>query len=89
MQDTFPTASGSDSEPDEVLDLVASVLQMNPAELSEDDGMETLAQWDSLKVILLASMIEVTFGITLAGDEIEKLTSIRSVRQVIDLHGGR
>ena len=79
----------SRSEPDEVLALVASVLQVNPAELAEDDGMETLAQWDSLKVIMLASMIEVNFGVTLTGDEIEKLTSVRAVRQVIDRHGGR
>lgn len=71
----------------DVITLIASVLQMDPARISEDDGTETLPQWDSLKTVLLASQIEVTHGITLDSDDIDALTSVRGVRAVMARHG--
>jgi acyl carrier protein len=46
-----------------------------------------MPQWDSLKIILLASMIEVTHGITLSSEDIEQLTSVGAVRAVAARHG--
>lgn len=71
----------------DVLTLIGSVLQVNPAQLAEDDGIETMPQWDSLKTLLLASMVEVSYGITLGDQDIEALTSVRSVREVLARHG--
>jgi acyl carrier protein len=71
----------------DVRTLLASVLQVPPHQLSEDDGMETLPQWDSLKTLLIASMAEVTWGITLSSSEIDRLTSVRAVRAVLAGHG--
>ena len=73
--------------PAHVAALVAQVLQVDPAALSADDGMETMPQWDSLKVIMLASMIEINLGITLDNSEIEQLTTVRAVAQVMARHG--
>ena len=73
----------------DVLALVASVLQVSPADLAEDDGSETMPGWDSLKIVLLASMIEVTYDITLDSREIERLTTVRAVREVLASHGRR
>ncbi|WP_332826443.1 acyl carrier protein [Ramlibacter sp.] len=71
----------------DILPLIAQVLQVRPADLSEDDGVQTMPQWDSLKIILLASMIEVTHGITLSSEDIEQLTSVGAVRAVVARHG--
>ncbi|MCE3269775.1 MAG: hypothetical protein K0S57_172 [Ramlibacter sp.] len=71
----------------DILPLIAQVLQVQPADLSEDDGVQTMPQWDSLKIILLASMIEVTHGITLSSEDIEQLTSVGAVRAVAARHG--
>jgi acyl carrier protein len=65
------------------LELLASALQVNPADLSEDDGMQTLPEWDSLKVLQIASMIEIDCGVTLEGSDVERLTTVRDVREVI------
>ncbi|WP_037246784.1 acyl carrier protein [Rhodoferax saidenbachensis] len=70
----------------DVLPLIASVLQVTPDSLREDDGAETVPAWDSLKTILLASMIEITYDITLDNSEIEQLTTVRAVREVITRH---
>ncbi|WP_374665731.1 acyl carrier protein [Ramlibacter sp.] len=71
----------------DVAQLIASVLQVDPARLSDEDGVETLEQWDSLRIVLLASMIEVSYGLTLQSEEIDSLTSVRAVRAVLARHG--
>ena len=70
-----------------VLDLIASVLQVNAADLREDDGTETIAAWDSMKILMLASMIEISYDLTLDNSDIEQLTSVRAVRAVLARHG--
>lgn len=67
--------------------LIATVLQMDPAALSEDDGADTLGAWTSLKTMMLASTLEITYDITLDNSDIERLTSVRAVREVIARHG--
>lgn len=70
----------------DVLTLIASVLQVSPDSLREDDGIETVPAWDSLKTILLASMIEITYDVTLDNSDIEQLTTVRAVREVVARH---
>lgn len=72
----------------DILPLIAQVLQVDAAALSEDDGVQTMPQWDSLRIILLASMIEVTHGVTLSSADIEQLTSVGAVRSVVARHVG-
>lgn len=73
----------------DILPLVAQVLKVDAAQLQDDDGVQTLPQWDSLKVLLLASMIEVTYDITLDNTDIEQLTTVRAVREVVQRHVAR
>ncbi len=71
----------------DVLTLIASVLQVNAADLHEDDGTDTVDSWDSLKTILIASMVEINYSITLDNHDIEKLITVRGVREVLARHG--
>jgi acyl carrier protein len=73
----------------DILPLIAQVLKVDAAQLQDDDGVQTLPQWDSLKVLLLASMIEVTYDITLDNTDIEQLTTVRAVREVVQRHVAR
>jgi acyl carrier protein len=66
--------------------LIASVMRVSPDALHENDGAETVPTWDSLKTILLASLIEITYDITLDSSDIEQLTTVRAVREVIVRH---
>lgn len=70
----------------EVRALIASVLQIPADALHDDDGAETVESWDSLKTVMLASMIEITYDITLDNSDIERLTSVGAVREVIARH---
>jgi acyl carrier protein len=70
----------------EVRALIASVLQIPADALRDDDSTETVDSWDSLKTVMLASMIEITYDITLDNSDIERLTSVSAVREVIARH---
>ena len=83
----MPSAPSAPSPLNDAIALIAAVLQVDAARLSENDGMATVPQWDSLKVILLASMIEVELGVTLDNAEIEQLTTVRAVSEVLARHG--
>lgn len=64
-------------------DLIASVLQVDPASLKEEDSRYTLEVWDSLRTLMLASTIEITYNVTLSNDDIERLTSVADVKDVV------
>ena len=70
----------------EVRALIASVLQIPADALHDDDSTETVDAWDSLKTVMLASMIEINYDITLDNSDIERLTSVSAVREVIARH---
>lgn len=74
---------------DEVLAFIASVLQVDASQLNEYDGTETVPAWDSLKTLLIASMIEINHGVTLSNSEMERLTTVRAVREVLARHVAR
>lgn len=71
---------------EEVLAFIASILQIDPSQLHEDDSTETVPAWDSLKTLLIASMIEINHGVTLDNSEMERLTTVRAVREVLARH---
>lgn len=70
----------------EALAFIASVLQIDPSQLREDDGTDTVPAWDSLKTVMMASMIEINHGVTLDNSEMERLTTVRAVREVLARH---
>lgn len=67
--------------------LVASLMELDEAEVGEDTGRETVAQWDSLRELMLASALESEYGITLTLDEFQMLHSVRTVMQVLERRG--
>lgn len=67
--------------------LIASLMELDEAEVGEDTGRETVAQWDSLRELMLASALESEYGITLTLDEFQMLHSVRTVMQVLERRG--
>jgi acyl carrier protein len=67
--------------------LIASVLRIDPSQVKDEDTSETLQNWDSLSSAMLASEIEIVHDITLDDSEIEHITSVRAVRELLARHG--
>jgi acyl carrier protein len=62
-------------------DVIKNVLDIDS--VSEEDSMQTIKSWDSLRHLNLVMAIEEHFGITFDPDEIPELTSVRSISAAI------
>lgn len=64
---------------DAVRMVIADVLEIEPALVSDDASRETLGEWDSLSHLRLVMALEETFGIRLTMGEIVELTSLQAI----------
>lgn len=71
---------------DRIVPLIAATLSVDPASLRDEDGVETVANWDSLRTLTIVSMIEITYGITLDNSELEQMTTVKRIREIVARH---
>jgi acyl carrier protein len=71
----------------ELIDLVAVTLGVGSHQLTENSNAGDFPKWDSLRIVLLGSMIEQTYGLTLSSEEISSLNSMTSVISTVRRHG--
>jgi len=67
--------------------LVAEVLQIPAASITDDLAMKDLDAWDSLKHMELIVSLEETFGLQLTFDDIVAMQSIRDIKRVLSERG--
>ena len=72
---------------DKVETLLAEVLQMPAAEITDDLAMKDVEAWDSLKHMELVVSLEETFSIELTFDEIVAMQSVREIKRVLRARG--
>ena len=60
---------------DKLREIMADILNVPPDEISSDTSSDSVASWDSLAQINLASAIEEEFGISFSVQEIEAMKS--------------
>jgi acyl carrier protein len=67
--------------------LVAEVLQIPAASITDDLAMKDLDAWDSLKHMELIVSLEETFGLQLTFDDIVAMQCIREIKRVLSERG--
>ncbi len=72
---------------DQVQQVFASVLKVEPASLTDHSTPENTPNWDSLNAMRLVSAIEETFKVELTTREIVKMRSLAIVREVLRKKG--
>ena len=63
--------------------VVAEVLQVPAAEVTDDLAMKDLDAWDSLKHMELIVALETAFDVQLTFDEIVAMRSVREIKRVM------
>jgi acyl carrier protein len=71
----------------DLTEVIKNVLDVDS--VSDDDSMQTIKSWDSLRHLNLVMAIEERFGITFDPDEIPELTSVRKISESIRTHAAR
>jgi len=66
-----------------VEDVLAEVLQLRPAEITDDLTMKDVESWDSLKHMELIVALETAFSVQLTFEEIVAMQSVREIKRVL------
>jgi len=69
---------------DKLKQIVADVLEADPASIGPDFSMDTVEQWDSLRHMTLILSIEDEFGISIPDEEAANITSWPLIRLVVE-----
>ena len=64
--------------------VLAEVLQVPPAIITDDLAMQDVDAWDSLKHMELIVSLENTFGLQLSFDEIVNMQSVGDIKRVLE-----
>ncbi len=70
-----------------LISLVAEVLKLPPANVTDTLAMGQVESWDSLKHMELVVAIETGYGLELTFDEIVAMKSVGDIRKVLAAHG--
>ncbi len=65
----------------EVYEIVARIMGVPPAEVSEDSSPKTLPKWDSLRHMKLILALEETLNIQFSDADIGKMSDVRSIME--------
>jgi len=69
---------------DRIHALFATVLQVAPAEITDDTRPSTLARWDSMQHLILVSSFEEEFGVELEPEEaVDMYASFGTFKKVV------
>lgn len=68
-------------------EVVAGVLEVDPAEVTDESGPETIATWTSLRHLQLVVTLEEVYGLSFAFEEIRDLRSVGALREVLRAKG--
>jgi acyl carrier protein len=65
------------------VDVVAEVLEAEPAEITDDADLDTLPNWTSMRHLQLIVALEEVYGLSFAYAEIRLVTSIGRLRDLL------
>jgi acyl carrier protein len=64
--------------------VMASVLEVDPSQLSDDASMDTVATWDSLRQMNLVLALEETFAVSIPDEDAANATSFKLIVLVLE-----
>jgi acyl carrier protein len=68
---------------DDLIELFAEILEIDPAELNDNSSPDNVKQWDSLSAMKLVAAIEEKFNVRLSTKEIMKMSTIGRARKTL------
>jgi acyl carrier protein len=73
---------------EQVVDIVATIVGVDPAQVDENSSSSSLAGWDSLRHMKLVLAVEEAFRIRFTDDEIVSITDVRSIIRLLARKSG-
>ncbi len=64
----------------------ANALNIDMSRLSDDLQYQSIKEWDSISHMMLISVIEEDFGISLDTDDVIDMSSVRKAKEILTKH---
>jgi acyl carrier protein len=64
-------------------DVMAAVLEVDPSSISEDDSMDSIESWNSLRQMSLVLALEEAFGVSIPDEDAANATSFKLLSLVL------
>lgn len=68
---------------DNLEEILATVFQMNAADITDEITMAEVERWDSLTHMKLVVALEEAYGIELGADQIMAMKSVKMIKQIV------
>jgi len=68
---------------EQVRDIMASIMMVEPEEIGLDSTPNTLSAWDSMRHLNLVIALEEAYGFTLAPEETEGMTAVKAIVDIV------
>lgn len=67
---------------DKIIQIIASVLEVNVADVNISSSTTNIESWDSMKQLFIVSELEQEFNIEYSTDEMEKMKSVETIVEI-------
>jgi len=67
--------------------VLARVLEIPEAEITDDTGPDNVASWDSFNGLLLVSELEEAFDVEFTMEEVTSVKSVRDIKDILNKYG--
>lgn len=77
----------SQANHDRLHDIVATLLELEPAAVTADTGRENTPSWDSLNHLNVCLTVGQEFGVELSTDEVTEVATVADLKLALTRHG--
>jgi acyl carrier protein len=70
-----------------LLDIVANVMEVQVSQIDDDSGPETIENWDSFRGLILFEELETKFNVKFTLNELLNVKKIRDIKNILSVRG--
>jgi acyl carrier protein len=72
---------------DNLLDIVASVMEVQVSQIDDESGPETIENWDSFRGLILFEELESKFNVKFTLNELLNIKKIKDIKNILSVRG--
>ena len=70
-----------------LLDIVANVMEVQVSQIDDDSGPETIENWDSFRGLILFEELESKFNVKFTLNELLNVKKIKDIKNILSVRG--
>jgi len=70
-----------------LLDIVANVMEVQVSQIDDESGSETIENWDSFRGLILFEELETKFNVKFTLNELLNIKKIKDIKNILSVRG--